>query len=462
MGRGTVIRLFISVICITSAFIIQAQESVRDSSKVIITETLDEVILTATRTERQLSSLPLPAQIINQNDIKNTNTLRLSDILNEQTGLITVSDFGSAEGIQLQGLDAQYTLILVNGVPLIGRSAGTLDLKRIALGNIKQIEIVKGASSSLYGSDALGGVINIITETPKEGLEGSVTHRSSSFDIHDSNIIVASKKNGLGISLFINRYENGGFDLTGEDGLNSLDPYSNWTLNPSITYDFSKETKLYLSGRFFAQQQELTILENQGEANIDEWNVHMRLNHTFNDSWQGILEGYASRYRADEFLETTNGDPIGASDFDQRLLRPEMRVIYNGIKKWTWIGGAGMSHESLERSDFSETPIFNSPYIFSQIDGYITDKLNLILGARFDAHNEYRSQFSPKLAVRYDMGKTFALKASIGYGFKVPDFRQLYFNFSNSSIGYTVLGYNAALDELNELEAQGQIANTVI
>jgi len=455
-------RLKITAFCFLSVGILVAQEVERDSSQVILTQNLDEVILTATRTERQLSSLPLPVQIINQEDIKTTNTLRLSEILNEQTGLITVSDFGSAEGIQLQGLDAQYTLILVNGVPLIGRSAGTLDLKRIALGNIKQIEIVKGASSSLYGSDALGGVINIITETPKEGLEGSVTHRSSSFDIHDSNILVASKKNRLGVSLFINRYENGGFDLTGEDGLNSLDPYSNWTINPSITYDFADETKLYISGRFFSQQQDLSILENEGEANIDEWNTHLRLNHSFNDSWQGILEGYASRYRADEFLETTNGDPVGASDFDQRLLRPEMRLIYNGIKKWTWISGAGMSHESLERSDFSETPIFNSPYVFSQIDGYITDNLNLILGARFDAHNEYRSQFSPKLAIRYDMGKAFALKTSIGYGFKVPDFRQLYFNFSNSSVGYTVLGYNAALEELAELEAQGQIANTVI
>ncbi|NND15099.1 MAG: TonB-dependent receptor, partial [Eudoraea sp.] len=270
------IRLQFAALCFLWAGMLVAQEVERDSAQTILIQNLDEVVLTATRTERQLSSLPLPVQIISQDAIRNTNTLRLSEILNEQTGLITVSDFGSAEGIQLQGLDAQYTLILINGVPLIGRSAGTLDLKRVALGNIKQIEIVKGASSSLYGSEALGGVINIITETPKEGLEGSLTHRSSSFDIHDSNIQISSKKKKLGISLFVNRYENGGFDLTGDDGLNSLDPYSNWTINPSITYDFAEETKLYVSGRYFEQQQDLTILENQGEANIDEWNVHVR------------------------------------------------------------------------------------------------------------------------------------------------------------------------------------------
>ena len=122
--------------------------------------------------------------------------------MNEQTGLITVPDFGGGEGIQLQGLDSQYTLILVDGVPLVGRSAGTLDLGRITVGNIKQIEIVKGASSSLYGSDALGGVINIITETIKNGFNGHVNYRLGSFDSHDLSSTIQYKKQRLGISTF--------------------------------------------------------------------------------------------------------------------------------------------------------------------------------------------------------------------------------------------------------------------
>ena len=75
-----------------------------------------------------------------------------------------MQNFIGGEGVQMQGLDSEYTLVLIDGVPLIGRSAGTLDLSRLSVGNIKQIEIVKGASSSLYGSEALGGVINIITD----------------------------------------------------------------------------------------------------------------------------------------------------------------------------------------------------------------------------------------------------------------------------------------------------------
>ena len=155
--RGFLLILFFSSKLMAQFDVISEQNS--DSL-----QELEEVIISATRTERQLSSLPLNAQLIAQNEIETINAVRLTDILAEQTGLITVPDFGGGEGIQMQGLDSQYTLILIDGFPLIGRSAGTLDINRLTVGNIEQIEIIKGASSSLYGNEALGGVINIVTK----------------------------------------------------------------------------------------------------------------------------------------------------------------------------------------------------------------------------------------------------------------------------------------------------------
>ena len=130
---------------------------VNDSTK----NKLEEVIITGTKTDRVLSSLPLNASIIKKEEIEKTNATRLSDIINEELGLITVSDFGGAEGIQMQGLDSEYTLILIDNQPLVGRLAGTLDLNRISVGNVKQIEIVRGPSSSLYGNNAFAGVVNL-------------------------------------------------------------------------------------------------------------------------------------------------------------------------------------------------------------------------------------------------------------------------------------------------------------
>ena len=427
------------------------------------TEHLEEILITATRTVRQLSSLPLPAQIISKKELKNTSAIRLNAILNEQTGLITVPDFGGGEGIQLQGLDSQYTLILVNGMPLIGRSAGTLDLSRITIGNIKQIEIVKGASSSLYGSEALGGVINIITYKPKQGFDGDVNYRLSSFNTNDIGSALSYKKNKLGISVFFNRLSSDGYDLIKDDNLNTVEPYRNYTLNTQFTYNLSQKNELLISARYYTQNQDFVASENlKGESDIDEWNAHLQINHKHNDKWNSYFEFYTTRYKADEFLDNSDGSRFSDNFFNQLLIRPEFRATYNPKEKSTFIGGIGFNHETLERTSFTDKPIFNSPYAYLQYDTYLTDKLNIILGARFDSHNKYKSQFSPKAAIRYELSDKIAIKSSIGYGFKAPDFRQLYFDFTNATVGYTVLGYNAVSTAIPILEAQGQIANIII
>ena len=439
-----------------------SQEERSEDAKPVITEELDEVIVTATRTIRQLSSLPLPVQLISKKDIASINSQRLDDLLEEQTGLITVPDFGGGEGIQLQGLDSQYTLILLDGVPLIGRSAGTLDLNRISVGNIKQIEVVKGASSSLYGSEALGGVINIITDTPKEGFNGKINQRVGSFGTYDTGLDLGYKKKKLGLNFFINRFSSDGFDLNSDDALRTVDPFSNYTLTAKANYDFSDKLSLKVSGRFFTQTQDFVASESlDGESDINEWNTHIRLKNEFNEKWESELEFYATRYKADEFLNEEDGLLFSESFFNQLMIRPEFRTTFQATENSTFIGGLGLTHETLERTDFSENPIFNSPYIYLQYDTNLNDKLNIILGARFDSHNRYESQFSPKTAIRYAIADNLFVKGSVGYGFKAPDFRQLYFNFTNATVGYTVLGYNAVPEAIADLEEQGQI-NTIL
>lgn len=443
--------------------LIQSQSKLLKVIDTTKAETLNEILITATRTERQLSSLPLPAQIISKQELKKVNTLRLSDILNEQTGLITVPDFGGVEGIQLQGLDSQYTLILVDGVPLIGRSAGTLDLRRISVGNIKQIEIVKGASSSLYGSEALGGVINIITEKPKNGLEIIVNQQIASFETNDFSSQVNFKKNKLGIGFFINRNSSEGYDLSENDNLNTVEPFFNYTLNTKITYDFSEKSDLFVSTRLYKQQQNLVASDElKGESTISEWNTHLQFSKKYTENWSGYFEFYASRYFAEEYLNQSDNSRFSTSFFNQFMLRPELRVTYKMNSKSDFITGIGLTHETLKRPDFIENPEFNSPYVYLQLDTKPSEKLNIIAGARFDAHNQYASQFSPKLALRYEIHKKLNIKTSIGYGFKAPDFRQLYFDFTNATVGYTVLGYNAVQTAIPLLQNQGQIANILV
>lgn len=450
------ICVFFLLLFIMNSFA-QVSNQQKDSMK---SEQLDEVVITATRTIRQLSSLPMPVQLVSKLDIKKSNSIRLADILNEQTGLITVPDFGGGEGIQLQGLDSQYTLILIDGVPLIGRSAGTLDLNRITVGNIKQIEIVKGASSSLYGSEAIGGVINIITDTPKYGIRGEANIRSGSFGTHDIGLSVSQRKEKLGLSFFINRFSSNGFDFDDTNPIPTVSPFSNYTFDTKISYEFSEKLDIVFAGRFFTQNQDNLALDNStsdllsGNSETNEWNTRLTTTYKVSDNIKTIFEFYATQFKTNEFLNDSAGNLFSSSDFNQRFIRPEFRSTwFVADNELTF--GFGITHETLDRNFFSVNPVFNAPFVFAQYDWKPNDDLNIIIGVRFDDHNQYQSQFNPKFALNYEFNKKLSVKASAGRGFKAPDFRQLFFNFSNSTAGYRVLGYNLVSTEISQLVDNG-------
>ena len=228
-------------------------------------------------------------------------------------------------------------------------------------------------------------------------------------------------------------------------------------------YDFSKITSLLISTRYYTQNQDFVASESlKGKSYIDEWNTHIQLKHKYHEKWNSYFEFYATRYMADEFLNDSEGYRFSDNFFNQLMIRPEIRLTYNWEDKKVFTAGTGFNHETLQRTNFSENPVFNSTFAYLQYDTNPIDNLNIIIGARFDNHNEYKSQLSPKVALRIKLNNKLALKGSVGYGFKAPDFRQLYFDFTNATVGYTVLGYNAVNTAIPILEEQGQIANILV
>ncbi len=436
----------------------QPTNSKLDSTK----NSLDEIIITATKTERILSSLPLNVSIIKKSDIEKTNATRLSDVINEELGLITVSDFGGGEGIQMQGLDSEYTLVLIDNQPLIGRSAGTLDLNRISVGNIKQIEIVRGPSSSLYGNNAFAGVINIITEEPKNGLKGNLISSYETHNTFDNNILFSYKKNNFYSSVFFNNYSSDGYDLIEDDGLNTVNKFKTNTLQIKLGHNLGESLKIKINARYYTQLID-NIAPNSlsGETFTSEDNINFTISHK-SEKIRTDFEVYFTSYFGDEFLDDEQGNRFSESFYDQIFLKPEIKTVYKINNKKEFVFGLGNEYETLNRTYFEIEPKQNSPFIYFQYDYNPNEKINLILGGRFDKYKEYKSQVSPKFSGIYKIKNNESIKISTGYGYKTPDFRQLYFNFSNSTVGYNVIGYNVVEDVLNQLIEEGQIANIIV
>lgn len=439
------------------------------------TEKLEEVILTATRTERQLSSIPLPVTLISGNTIKRSGSVRIDDILAEQTGLILATDESGFEGIQVQGIDSDYTLILMDGVPLVGRSSGNFDLSRLTVGNIKQIEVVKGPTSSLYGSEALAGVINIITETPKnEKLKGQASYRIGSFTAQDMNLSFQQKKGKIRYALFGNRFSRDQYTLNPDDSEGSItvNPIENYTVNGRFYYDINNKIKLSASARYFNQLQDSgfsftdtnedgqeIIVNAKGEAIEKDLNALLKLDQKLSEKFNATYEFYYTNYIAEDFSRNTETNDIVFNNlFDQKLVRGEIRANNTIKNTGTITTGAGYQYDFLDRTLFENEVSFNSQYIYGQFDMNPIENLNIIIGARFDNHSEYNNQVSPKFAFNYKITDQLSIKGSTGYGFKAPDFRQLYLNFTNPSVGYSVLGYKTVPRELQLLFDQGQLA----
>lgn len=423
---------------------------------------LTEVVITGTKTLRGVATLPLPTQIITKESIQKSGLSRLNEVIQEQTGLITVPDFGGGEGIQIQGLDAAYVMILIDGQPLFGRSAGTLDLGRISVNNIERIEIVKGASSCLYGSEALAGVVNIITREPSitENLKGSANYKLATFNTHDVSGGLEYGKGKIGIELFGNYFKTEGYNLSESDFLQTVEPYYNFSLHPKVKIKFSDQLHLLTSSRFYQQNQdykaEIGAIPATGDSKVYEWNSSSILNHAISKRLKMVYDIYATNYKAHEFLHDPDGMQLDESSFNQWFYRYEVRSHYK-IGRNTLSSGVGMNYETLERTYFEKEAKLKSEYIFGQLEWFIRQKWNALLGFRYDHHHQYQSQFSPKVGLNFEWNKRFSLKTSIGYGYKAPDLRQLYFDFTNSMVGYTVLGYNVAEERLGLMQSQGQL-----
>ena len=432
---------------------------------IVFDRKLEEVTISATKTAKSIAKLPIPVMIISEKEIEEFGSSKLYDVIKRQTGIVSVTTKTGTEGLQMQGLDASYTTILLDGFPIIGRSFGALDLNRIALVDVEKIEVIKGASSSLYGSNALGGVINLVSK--KKLIDGKSTTFSLKHATHNTtnaSLIYQYKKEHLQLSNSFDYYNSDGYDLIDSDKLSTVNPYSNYTISSNLKYGISDKILLNTNARYYKQEQVHTAehLNSllKGKSNIEEWSLGSSLKYLMSSNFNQQIEVFKTNYRADEFLNTEEGILHDNNYFDHTLLQSELKSYFT-YKGLNTVIGFGMTKEELSRRDFSNNPKQDLKFLYGQLDATAFDKLNIILGSRYDYYTDYTPVFSNKLALGFPITKKLNINSSVGTGFKTPDFRQKYFDFTNSTIGYTVLGRDVAFDRLATMQAEGMIQEIV-
>lgn len=424
-------------------------------------------VFTATKTERKLTNVAVPVQIISQKTIQQAGSLRLSDILAEQTGLFMTNGFGT--GVSMQGLNPDYTLILIDGEPLIGRTSGVLDLRRIAVGNIKQIEIVRGPSSSLYGSEAMAGVINIITDKSKMNTLG-VTARYGTYNTADFGLKGSIRNNRINYQGFGNFYRTDGFSIRPNSRERSIAPIERITQQHQLGYRISDRTQVSVSFRLNNEtiKNNITVTNNGNAINSvgyeknNDLNTTLQLAHKFNEKVKNTTRLYGTYFKSIQDLITDNGAPY-VDEFRQSFGRAENQTDIQFSNRLEMNVGGGYIHETARSTRYDNSSSVKTNrigYAYLQTEWKALEQLTLIGGARYDHNELFAAAFSPKLALQYKINPKLSVKASVGRGFKAPDFRQLYLNFTNTAAGsYSVFGSVEAQKIIGELNRLGQISS---
>ncbi len=456
-------RVWILFGCLLFSPPLLAQIVLFDSTDVV---EMSQIVVTGTRSARPLANVPVATTLITAQEIRALGTKRLSDLLVEQLGITLVQD-EHGTGLQLQGFDADYTLILIDGEPVIGRTAGTLDLDRITVSNIERVEIVRGPSSSLYGSEALAGVINLITKSATKPFDASLQTR---FETHTTIGLTADtevKRGRWGSRFFFDRLQSDGYDLRPELFGNTTPKFTQYTADARFDFEQNEKSTWNLGLRWSAQDQLGSLSVLNGSHLVEYSDTASRVDWSLAPSWMLRLSGrtkmtaraYASRFVTSQESRDQDGSEVYFSDrYDQSYAKGEAQFdILAGDKHFSTLGGGFFEERILGNRYEGAGRRTATAFLYAQDEWAPNGQWTVVGSTRLDYHTEYQLRFTPKVSLLYRPVERLRLRASVGSGFKAPDFRQLYLSFTNPLAGYNVFGSAQVAEGIARLEQEGQI-----
>jgi len=471
---GFPLKLIIITISLFSLFFFQiceAEEKIKAEEKRIIK--LDEISVTATRTVRPIIDVPSSVTVINTEQIEASPFERVEDILRTEVGIDNVRHYGFQTGgirgpIDMRGVTGgitQRTLMLIDGVPQndnANNSIGWIAWSQIPKDAIERIEIVRGPSSALYGSEGLGGVINIITKKPKETREASLTFKYGESDTHSEEAFFSQKFDRFGILLNGQYEESDGFYMVEPEQDYDIERYrrSNRFL-AKLSYDIDDmsdisfgflryEHKMNKGREFFYGEKEdyrywieysrngqkldwkalAYVNDDDKTAYIDEKSDPLMYKAVNREERFPVLTWGAELQSSINFSETSVLT-IGAAYKDVHF---ETEYIYlAGDREYEAGGDQSFISPFLnyEKKFFDDQLIFNvgGRYDFIESDNGKERDTGLSKGyGKYD--NVYPEktweEFSPKGGVVFRPDKNTAIRASIGSGFRAPTLFELY------------------------------------
>ncbi|RAV29150.1 TonB-dependent receptor [Sinomicrobium soli] len=392
-------------------------------------EEMEEIILTSTRSTRTIEDIPTRIEFIAGEELAEKGNMKPGDIrmlLNESTGIQTQQTSATSynSSIRIQGLDGKYTQLLRDGLPLYSGYSGGLSLMQIAPLDLKQVEVIKGSSSTLYGGGAIAGLVNLVSRTPEEKRQLNFMVNGTSALGLDISGFYAEKYGKTGITVFASYNKGTAYDPA-DIGLTAIPDFERFTLNPKVFLYLGK-TEVELGLNYVTEDRlggNMDYIEGKKDTGYFEQNDTDRIStqllatHKLSEHTKIQVKNSISLF------DRSIGIPGYTFGGEQMSSFSEVNIS-SFDETAEWVGGLNLWTENFVQSErdpgqdlgFSNTTIG----VFVQNTWNISRKWTLETGLRGDYQSDYGSFLLPRFSLMYEPDDRLTFRTGGGLGYKTP------------------------------------------
>ena len=417
-----------------------------------------EVVVTATRRERNLKNVPITVQVITAEEIQKSQAPDFQSFLENEFSGINFTNEGGMPNINMMGFGGKYVLFLMDGERMAGETFDNIDYDRIDLENIERIEVIKGASSSLYGSNALGGVINIITKDAQKPLELSANYLYNTQEDHKTNLSVGTKQRwgSVRVPVFYNfrqpyiivdkeplkTYKNGVPHYSQMGELN-VAGFTNYGASPKLTFDLSPKWNLSLApSYYFSERNAGTQSSKKLRDRYYNYSGALKSDYKITDSKTLSLSAAYDRYDKYKYYVLLNEKE---KSYENSILRVGGQYNQNIKEKHSLVAGAEVNSDELLSFRFTSSgeeakKNAQNYALFTQQEWVLSEDFTLVTGARMDYHSLFQQYLTYRLSGMFKID-AFTLRGGYASGFRSPTLKELYTNwFHPWGGGFQIMG----------------------
>jgi outer membrane receptor for ferrienterochelin and colicins len=434
----------------------------RDTSAVSRTYNLNPVVVTGSGHHQRLKSTATPVHVLSAQEIREQGISTFDGALTRMMPQVSMSPNSMGTFLRLNGLGNKYILILINGQKLNGDISNNVDLNRINMSRVKRIEVLDGAASSLYGSDAIAGVINIITDQPTQNLI-SVTSdtRVSGHGQLTENVTLDIYKNGFGSYTSFSHDRADSYRNNDLEYVKGSDTETQQTIAPFFTgyrsniigqkFTYAPTEHLALNAgldySYKITDRPETRQDITGGTDYEmrykgfRWNVGGIYKFTDRNSLQANFTVDRFRYGKEYDVATKDyqvGDYVQSKK--QMMMDGELKAILGLAKNSTTIFGADWRKDYLTATSGNIEENVYSLAAYAQHEHKLFKDFTATLGLRLTHHETFKNHLTPKVALMYAPGN-FRFRATYSAGFRAPGLDELYYHYFSVNRGKAQISF---------------------